>query len=164
MTVPPEKHKKPGGIRALQAISITLTLVVLLVIGTIGYSGYMDYRGVASELGSGNSSLVSGKITNQGSGGVLTLNITIPNQGVYALEVSVSCDAKSLNVTCDQASVNVPAGQQGVLRFRMTIGNIAAYEASANKRINGTVAIQLEPFASVSVGVDLGSLIRQGTG
>ncbi|HZW85146.1 MAG TPA: hypothetical protein VFE91_04510 [Nitrososphaerales archaeon] len=158
------KHKKPGGIRALQAVSITLSVVVLLVIGTIGYSGYMDYRGVVSELSSGNNSLVSGKITNQGSAGVLSLNITIPNGGVYTLDVSVSCDARAINVTCDQASVNVPAGKQEVLRFRMVIGNLAAYEASANKKINGTVAIQLEPFVSVSVGVDLGSLIRQGTG
>lgn len=157
------KRKKPGGIVALQAISIALTVVVILVVASIGYTGYVDYRGVANELSSGNTSLVAGRITSQGQAGVLSLNITIPNSGLYTLDVSVTCDPHDANVTCTKANVSVPAGGQDVLRFRMTINNLAQYEAAANKKINGTVAIQLEPFASVSIGVDLGSLIRQGT-
>ena len=41
----------------------------------------------------------------------------------------------------------------------MTITNIQQYVASGDRRINGTVAMALEPFVSITLGTDLGGLV-----
>ena len=147
----------------LRIVSIALTIMVVLVIGSIGYSAYMDYQGVADELHTAPNSLASGTVTTEGQSGVVSINITIPNKGMYTLDVSVSCSSSDPNVVCQQASVSIPPGQSDTLRFRMTLVNYTEFLQS-DMNVRGNVTIQLEPMASLSVGVNLGSLIRQGSG
>lgn len=152
------KTKTPGGIWALRGVTLAITLIVLLVIGTVAYSAYEDYTGVRSEL-SGGSSQALVKAMLQGSSEVVSVVITVPNSGLYTLNVTVTCHPRTNNVVCQPSHVSVPAGQQGVLHFQMTIVNLAQFAASSDHRINGTVTIALEPFASLSIGVDLGGFV-----
>jgi hypothetical protein len=152
------KRKTPKGIWALRAVSISVALIVVIVIGTVGYSAYQDYTAVRAEL-SGGSQQAVGRATIQGQSEVVSLNITVPNQGLYTLNVTVVCGPQQLNVVCQPAQAVVPPGEQGVLRFQMTVQDLSQFEASSDHRINGTVVISMGPFASVSIGTDFGGFV-----
>jgi hypothetical protein len=154
------KRKTPTGLKVIRGVSIAITLTLILVLGTVFYSAYQDYNAVRSEL-SGPSPQATGKAVMQGSSEIVSINITVPNRGLYTLNVTVSCTHQS-NIVCSPSGVSVPAGEQGILRFRMTVVDIAQYASSSNHRIDGTVAIQMVPFASLGVGVDLGGFVHQG--
>jgi len=154
------KRKTPTGLKVIRGVSIAITLTLILVLGTVFYSAYQDWNGIKSEL-SGPSPQATGKAVMQGSSEIVSINITVPNRGLYALNVTVSC-AQQSNIVCSPAQVNVPAGEQGMLRFRMTVVDIAQYASSSSHRIDGTVAIQMVPFASLGIGVDLGGFVHQG--
>ncbi len=155
------KPRTPTGIKVLRTVSIAISLISFLVLGTVVYSAYTDYKAVQTEFGGTGGQRPTLKITMQGVAEVFSLNVTVPNRGVYALTVSLSCDSPSPNIICDPATVTVPAGQEKVLRFQMTINDYAQYLASGNRRINGTVGIQMLPFVTLSIGTDLGSLASQ---
>jgi hypothetical protein len=154
------KRKTPTGLRVIKGISIAISLIVILVLGTVGYSAYQDYNAVKAELG-GTSPQATGRAVMQGSSEIVSINITVPNRGLYALNVSVTCTPQS-NVVCSPTEVSVPAGEQGVLRFRMTIVDLAQYVSSNNHRIDGTLAVKLVPLASLAIGVDLGGFVQKG--
>lgn len=155
------KPKTPAGIWALRGVTITIAVVVLLVVGTIGYSVYKDYTAITPYLG-GGSQATTGAVTQQGSSEIVSFNFTIPNRGLYALSVSVTCAPLDSNVVCEPSQVTVPPGADGVLRFRMTIVDAQQFAASSNHTIPGTVSIALEPFANVTVGTDFGGLFKTG--
>lgn len=135
---------------------MAITLIVVFVVGSVAYSAYQDYTTFRSEL-----SGTTGKIIHpQGSSEIISLNMTVPNNGFYPLNVTVTCDTQNPNIVCQPAQVYVPPGQQQVLHFRMTVVNVAQFFASSNHRVNGTVSIRLEPLASISIGVDLGGFVR----
>ena len=152
------ERKTPKGIWALRGVTIAIALVVILAVGTVAYSAYEDYSAVRPELTGGSSQPV-GKITQSGNTATVSLNFTIPNGGLYTLNVTLSCDNTNPDVVCQTGHVSVPPGGQEVLRFRMTITNIQQYVASGDRRINGTVAMALEPFVSITLGTDLGGLV-----
>ena len=154
------RRKTPAGLKVIRGVSIAITLTLILVLGTVAYSAYQDWNAVKSEL-SGPSPQATGKAVMQGPSEVVSINITVPNRGLYTLNVTVSCTPQP-NIVCSPAQVSVPAGEQGILRFKMTVVDIAQYTSSSNHRIDGTVAIQLVPFASLGVGVDLGGFVHQG--
>lgn len=155
------KRRTPRGIWALRAVTIAITLIVVIVIGTVAYSAYEDYAGVRSEMaGSG----ASGRAVLQGTSEIISINITVPNKGLYTLNVTVTCGQLNPNISCQPSQVSVPAGQQGVLHFEMTVANVQQFVASSNHRINGTVTIALEPFAGLSIGVNLGSYVQNPGG
>lgn len=154
------KAKTPRGIWALRAVTITITLIVLLALGAVAYSAYEDYSAVRTELGPGSGGS-SGRVTMQGSSEVVSINVTIPNRGLLPLNVTVSCDTGDPNIECQTARVDIPPGQDGVLSFKMTVVNLAQF-TSSNRHINGTVAMSLEPFASLKVGVNLGGFVNTG--
>ena len=157
------KRRTPGGIWALRAVTIAIALVVVIVLGTVAYSAYKDYTGVKSELSAGSGG-ATGKAVLQGTSEVISINITVPNNGLYTLNVTVTCDPTNTNVACQRSQVSVPAGQQQVLHFQMTIVNVAQFVASSDHRINGTVSITLEPFAGLTIGVDLGGYVQNPGG
>jgi hypothetical protein len=154
------KQKTPAGLKVITGISIAITLIVLLVLGTVAYSAYEDYNAVKTEL-TGASPKATGRAVMQGSSEIVSINITVPNRGLYTLNVSVSC-AQQSNVVCSPAQVSVPAGQEGMLRFQMTVVDLAQFVSSNNHRIDGTVAIKMVPLASLALGVDLGSFVQKG--
>ncbi len=157
------KPRTPTGSKVLRTVSITISLISFLVLGTVVYSAYTDYKAVQTEFGGTSGQRPTLKITMRGVAEVFSLNVTVPNKGVYALTVSLSCDIPSPNIICAPATVTVPAGQEKVLRFQMTINDYSQYLASGNKRINGTVGIEMLPFVTLSIGTDLGSLASQGS-
>ncbi|MCL5671997.1 MAG: hypothetical protein JRM97_07875 [Nitrososphaerota archaeon] len=152
------KTRTPRGAWALRGVSVAVALAVILVVGTVAYSAYQDYTAVKAELGSGPGGAV-GSATLQGSAEVVSINITIPNKGLYTLNVTVSC-ALTPGVTCQPAQVSVPPGGEGVLHFRMTVANLSQFLAVPGQRVDGTVAIGLVPFAGLTIGVDLGSFVK----
>jgi hypothetical protein len=154
------KQKTPTGLKVIAGISIAISLIVVLVLGTVAYSAYEDYNAVKTEL-TGPSPQATGKAVMQGSSEVVSINITVPNRGLYTLNVSVTCTPQA-NVVCSPTEVSVPAGNQGILRFRMTVVDLAKFVSSNNHRINGTLAIKMVPLASLDVGVDLGSFVQNG--
>ena len=151
------KTRTPKGVWALRGVSAAVAIAVMLVLGTVAYSAYQDYTGVRAELAPGSGGAV-GSATLQGSAEVVSINITVPNRGVYTLNVTVSC-SPTPGVTCQSAHVSVPPGGEGVLHFRMTVSDVTQFLATS-QRINGTVAMDLVPFAGLTVGVDLGGFVK----
>jgi putative copper export protein len=158
------KPKTPRGIWALRAVTITIALVVILVVGTIGYSAYEDYSALRAEL-SGGSHPVSGTAVPEGvTGEKVLVNITVENRGLYSLNVTMSCTYPNSNVVCQTSGVVVPAGQTGVLHFTMTVSNLLLYQNSKDHRINGTVGISMPPFVSLKIGTDFSTFVNPGGG
>lgn len=153
------RRRTPRGIWALRAVTITTAIIVILLVGTVTFSAYQDFSTIRSELSSGPNQ-VKGSVVTNGNMAVASLNITVPNSGLYTLDVTLTCDNSNPNVVCNAAHVSVPAGQQGVLRFKMTILNIQQYQSSSNHRVNGTVSAALRPFASITVVTDLSGLVN----
>ncbi len=155
------KLKTPRGIWALRLVTIVVLVVVLIVVGTLAYSAYEDVSAVRSELAGGSQQAV-GRAVMQGPSEIVTLNITVPNRGLYALNITVTCDYPTSNVVCERTNVVVPAGQEGVLHFKLTVANLAQFVSSSDHRINGTVTAEMQPFAKISVVTDFGGFINTG--
>ena len=155
------KRKTPGGIWALRIVTIALALIVVVVVATVAYSAYEDYNVVRSEL-AGGSNQATALIAPQGNGETVSLNITLSNKGFYALNVTVTCAYPDSNVVCQPASVNLAPGQQGELRFRMTIIDLSQYQSSDIKAINGTLSVSLEPLVTLTIGTDFSSAVSGG--
>ena len=155
------KRRTPKGIWALRGVTIAIALVVIVVVATIAYSGYEDFQGVRSELASGSHIAVGGAFYDQSTGAeTVELNITVPNRGLYSLNVTVTCSSANPGVSCQRAQAVVPAGEQQVLHFSLAVSNVAQFLASGDHNINGTVVIGLIPFASISVGVNFTSFVQ----
>ena len=153
------KKKTPRGMKVIRGVSVAITLTLILVLGTVLFSAYQDWNAVKSEL-SGPSPEATGRAVMQGPSEIVSINITVPNRGLYTLNVTVSCTPQT-NIVCSRSGVSVPAGEQGTLRFKMTVVDLAQFVSSSSHRIDGAVAIQMVPFASVGIGVDLGGFVRQ---
>lgn len=153
------KRKAPTGIKLLRLVTVLITLLVILVLGSIVYSVYEDYTAFTSNL---NGAQFAGKAVLQGSSETITMNVTVPNKGVYPLSVAVACSPRTTNVVCQPAEVVVQPGQQGVLRFRLTVANVQQFLSSGDHRIDGTVTMELVPLSTLSVSVDFGGFIKSG--
>jgi hypothetical protein len=114
---------------------------------------------VRPEFEHGSSQIQASQSPYGNGGATISINVTVPNSGLYSLNVTLTCDNSNPNVTCQGGHVSVPPGGQQVLRFQMTIANLQQY-ASADRRINGTVAMALEPFVSITIGTDLSGLVN----
>ena len=155
------KPQTPRGLWALRGVTVAITLIVIIVLGTVAYSAYEDYTAVRSELAGGSNQAV-GRAVITGTSEAISINITVPNRGLYTLNVTMSCEYPTSNVVCAPAHVSVPPGGQGVLRFAMNVANVTQFENSIDRRINGTVAIAMPPFASVSIQTDFGGFVNTG--
>jgi hypothetical protein len=154
------KRKTPTELKVITGVSIAISLIVILVLGTVAYSAYEDYNAVKAEL-TGASPQATGRAVMQGSSEIVSINITVPNKGLYTLNVSVTCPPQA-NVVCSPSKVSVPAGEQGMLRFRMTVVDLAKFVSSNNHRIDGTLAIKMVPLASLDIGVTWAASFRKG--
>jgi hypothetical protein len=149
------------GIWALRGVTVAIALVVLLVVGTVAYSAYEDYSAVKAELAGGSQQAVGAAVL-RGSTETVSINITVPNRGIYPLNVTLSCDYPTSNVVCQRTSVDVSPGAEGVLRFRMIVSDLSLFENSGNRVVNGTVAISMTPFVGLTVGTDFGGFVKSG--
>lgn len=144
----------------MRLVGIAITLVAITVVSTLGYSVYADVHGVISALG--GKGLAATRTVSSGESATFVINITIPNAGLYPVSLSISCSPPpGSQFSCSPADVTIPPGQTGVLVFSVTDNNItAATSPGASFPANATVS--LDPFASISIGFNLGSLLSQG--
>lgn len=157
------KRKTPRGIWVLRGITVAIVLVLLLVVGTVAYSAYEDYSALRAEL-AGGSQQASGAALLRGPTETVSINITVPNRGLYPLNVTLTCNYPTSNVVCQRTSVNVAPGGEDVLRFKMTVSDVSQFESSGDQVINGTVAISMAPFVGLTVGTDFGGFVKSGGG
>ena len=155
------QRKTPRGVWALRGVTVAISLIVVIVVGTVAYSAYEDYSAVRSEL-TGGSNQARGMGVLNGNTYTVSINITVPNNGLYTLDVTISCDTANPDISCSPAEVSVPGGLVQVLRFKMTVSDVKGYLALSDRTINGTVAIALEPFANLNIGVDLSGYVQTG--
>lgn len=145
---------------AIHGVSIAVAVIVVFSFASVFYSAYADYRGISNSVSSPEYHHIAR--TMNGSAETITVSLTIPNNGLYSITVSAACpepDAEG-NITCRSSPVTVPAGQQRVLTFVMTVKDLALFENSLSQQVNGTVSIQLAPFASMTVTYGLGNLVK----
>lgn len=155
------KGKTPGGIWALRGVTIAIVLVVIIVVATVAYSAYEDFNGVRQGTAGGGKLIVGRAIYDQATGAeTVTFNVTVPNRGLYQLNVTISCSSANPDVSCKTGTAEVPPGQQQVLRFSLSVSNVQQFLASGDRQINGTVDMALEPFATMSVGVNFTSFVQ----
>lgn len=157
------KRKTPRGIWALRGVTVAIVLILLLVVGTLAYSAYEDFSAVRAELAGGSQQAVGAAVL-KGSAETVSINITVPNRGLYFLNVTLTCNYPTANVVCQRTSVNVAPGEEGVLRFKMTVSDVSQFESSDNHVVNGTVAISMSPFVGLTIGTDFGGFIKSGGG
>lgn len=145
---------------AIHAVSIAIAALVVFSFATVFYSAYVDYRGISNNVDSPQYHSVSRSFS--GKNETVSVSLTIPNDGIYPITVSVSCPEPDAvgGITCEKSTVTVPAGGERELLFQMTVGNVDAFENAMSQNINGTVTIQLAPFASISVEYNLGALVE----
>jgi len=155
------KRKTPRGIWALRGVTVAIAVIVLLVVGSVFYSAYEDYSAVKAELAGGSQQAVGAAVL-RGSTETISINITVPNMGLYPLNVTLTCNYPTSNVVCQRTSVDVSPGGEGVLRFLMTVSDLSQFESSGNQVINGTVAISMSPFVGLTVGTDFGGFVKTG--
>lgn len=155
------KRRTPGGIWALRGVTATITIIVIIVVASVAYSAYEDYSGFRAGTASGGN-LISGSASyNQGTGAeTISFNVTVPNRGLYPLNVTISCASLNPDVHCPAASADVSPGGEQVLHFQMTVDNVQQFLASSDHQVNGTVDMTLVPFASLSVGVNFTSFVQ----
>jgi hypothetical protein len=155
------KRRTPGGVWALRGVTAAITLIVLIVVATVAYSAYEDYSGIRSGVASGNSLIAGSAVYNETSGAeIISFNVTVPNRGLYSVNVTIDCSSSNSAVACQRASASIPPGQSQMLRFVMTVSDVQQFLASSDHQINGTVDLGLEPFASLSVGVNFTSFVQ----
>ena len=144
-------------------MALVITLVSIVTFSTVGYSAYAEVSYVLNTVNGGQpTSAVTAKTVVQGSTATVYLNATLANRGLYPITISLAClPAEESGIACTSPSITILPGQSQALRFVMTIENYSQ-SAAGVLHVNGQVDVALVPFASVSVAVDLGTLIARG--
>lgn len=155
------KTKTPRGVWALRGVTVAVALVVILVVGTVAFSAYEDFTAVRTELSGGGGAKGSAVYDQATDSETISINITVPNRGLYTLDVTVSCDTTG-GVSCETAQVSVPPSQSETLHFQMKVANVTQF--TSNSRVNGTVLISLDPFASITVGTNFAGFVQKPGG
>jgi hypothetical protein len=153
------KPNTPRGAKVLRGISIAVMLIVILVVVSVVYSAYSEYNVAMNEFRGGQG--VTSTTTRQGFSEIATVNITVPNKGLFPLNVTVACPPaqQGANAYCESGTVTVPPGLQHVLTFRVVVNDFNAF-LGGTREINATVSINMQPFASVSFVVNLANYLR----
>lgn len=154
------KSESSTAARSLGAVSLAITLVSLAAFSSIAYSAWADINGVIGTVGQGpRSSAIVAETVTRGNSITLYLNVTVSNKGLYPLTVGLTCQPSSTaKLTCQPASAIIPPAGQSTLHFSMTVLNASQTSIQAN----GTLSVTLQPFASVDVGLNLGSMLNRG--
>ena len=140
-------------------MSIAITVVSLVAFSTLVYSVYQDYTVVASNVSGG----IRENVAVQGSAATVNFNVTIPNGGLYMLVVGLSCAPGngSVSITCNNAVVTVPPGTTQTLRFVMVVSNVTQATLS-DLQVQGTLSLTLQPFATMSLSLNLAQFGGEG--
>ena len=150
---------------SLRVVVLVIALVSLVTFSTVGYSAYADVSNIINTVGGGSpTSSITAEIVVQGSAAIVYLNVTLANRGLYPIALSLTCLPPSgSGIACTSPSIRVLPGQSRTLRFVMTVENYSQY-AVGGMHVDGQVVVTLEPFASIALAVNLGTLVTQGGG
>jgi hypothetical protein len=135
----------------------------LVTFTTVGYSVYAAVSNVTDTLG-GNSPTpaITAKIVVRGSVATVYLNVTLVNNGFYPIVLSLACPHQGVSgISCSSPTITVLPGQTRALDFTMTVKNYTQ-SASEGLHVDGQMNVALEPFASITLTVDLGTLLARG--
>ncbi len=108
-------------VRALQLVSLALTVVTITAVATVAYSGYLEVSYLQSGFQAKEPPLRFEPINGQQA---LVLNITIPNQGLYPLELSVGTAfmyKDNIIASNESSVVTIPPGSSGPLRVILLV-------------------------------------------
>jgi len=146
-------------------VALVITMVALVTFSTVGYTAYADVSNVISTVGGGSPTpAISAKTVVQGLEATVYLNVTLANKGLYPITLSLACLPPSgSGITCTSPSIRVLPDQSQTLQFMMTVENYSQ-SAAGGLHVDGQVGVTLEPFASIAVAVDLGTLAAHGGG
>jgi hypothetical protein len=157
------KTERSTAARSLRAVALAITLVSVVTFAAVGYSAYMDISSILNVSKQGSPAITARTVV-QGNSATVYVNATISNGGLFPLSVSLSCKSSQPDVTCTPGSISVAPGQNATLKFQMTVADVSQISSSSPLQVNGTLEASLVPFASVSVGFNLGSLYNGGGG
>ncbi len=159
------KHEPSILASSLRTVTLVIILVVLVTLSTVGYSAYADVSNVVNTVGGGSqTSTITAKTVVQDSTATVYLNVTLANKGLYPIALSLTCLPPGGNgITCTSPSITVLPRQSQTLHFVMTVENYTRFVAEG-MHVDGQVVVTLEPFASITVAVNLGTLVARGGG
>jgi len=142
-------------------VAIAITLVSVITFSTMGYSVYREYQ---SLTGSGVLKGITATTTVQGTKVVFSLNGSIPNSGLYPIDLSFTISAESggrLLTKSTSPAVKLMPGQNRAVNITSQIDLLSLTNATNPQRfllndstisLITTVNAGLEPFASMSLG------------
>jgi hypothetical protein len=154
------KTEKSTVARSIRAVSLAIFLVTAVTLAAIAWSAYQDYGSLTSVSKDGTST-ASSKTVMTGNTARFFLNVSVSNKGLLPFRAELSCPYYQLHVTCTPTSVNLSPGKSGTLHFVIAVDNYTELlSGNGGLHMNGTISFALVPFASLSVNVDLGSLVK----
>jgi len=148
---------------SLRAVALVITTVSLVTFVTAGYSAYAEVSNVTSILGgSSPTSAIVAKIIVHASATFIYLNVTLENKGFYPINLTLSCRQPVTDgIACTSPSITVLPGQSQTLHLMITVANYSQLPVES-LQVSGQMKVALEPFGSVTLTVNLGTLIARG--
>jgi hypothetical protein len=148
---------------SLRAVALVITLVSVVTLFTVGYTAYVDASNVLNTVSGGSqTSAIAAKTVVQGLTAIVYMNVTLANSGLYPVVLSLVClPSSGSGIICTSPSITVLPGQSQTLHFMMTVENYSQTLARG-LHVDGQVKVAMEPFVSINLAVDLGTLIAGG--
>ncbi len=147
---------------SFRGVAIAITLVSVITFSTIGYSVYREYQSLTA---SGVLKGITANTVVQGTKVFFSLNGSIPNSGLYPIDLSFSISAESgghLLTKSTSTAVKLLPGQNRAVNLTSQIDLLSLTNATNPQRfllnestisLFTTVNAGLEPFASFSLGI-----------
>jgi len=148
--------------RSLRGVSIVITLLSVVIFATIAYSAYEDSVGILGIFGQGSSTpAVTAMTVYHGSTAIVSLNITLHNNGLYPLAFSISCvqSPGALNATCNNPATTIAMSQTATVHFLMNVTGVSPQSGTGGRPIDADVNVTLGPFVSLKVTTNLSGLV-----
>jgi len=147
---------------SFRGVAVAITLVSIITFSTIFYSVYRVYQSLTA---SGGLKGITKTTVIQGTMVVFSLNGSIPNNGLYPIDLSFTLSAESggrLLTKSTSTAVKLMPGQNRAVNFTSQIDLLSLTNATNPQRFllnESTVSLfttlnaELEPFASMSIGI-----------
>ncbi len=146
-------------VRTLQLVSLALTIVTITAVATVAYSGYVEITYLQSGFQPNKPPFRFEVVNGQQA---LVLDITLPNQGLYPLELSVGAAFTYKNdviASIESSMVMITPGSNGTLSFTLPMrledflknSELASRLQTGSAPVNVTLKIMatIVPFLSV---------------
>lgn len=153
------KQEQSTASRSLKAVSIAIALVTLVTLATVGYSVYEAFALITTPNPGFDLSPPRLVATNL----VLTVNGTVPNRGLYPIQIEWRYEARAQGVLLGQAIVSpvqLPPGKNTTFSERAELNLLGTNDVTAlrNLLLNGESisvlgngSFGLQPFVSLTV-------------